>query len=201
MTLPPTYFDRMYAGSEDPWGFRTRWYERRKRALVDAALLRPRYARGFEPGCSNGVLTTVLAARCEALVASDVSDAAVASAAGAVVGRGTVEVLRMRVPGEWPDGRFDLVVLSEVGYYLDTADLRRLAERSVSSLEEGGTLLACHWRHPVADYPATGDAVHDVLDGQPGLARAVRHVEEDLLLDVWTRGPVLSVARREGLVG
>jgi hypothetical protein len=71
----------------------------------------------------------------------------------------------------------------------------------VDSLVEGGTLLACHWRHPVADYPAVGDDVHALFGGRPELHRAVRHVEEDFLLEVWTRGPVPSVARREGLVG
>lgn len=107
----------------------------------------------------------------------------------------------MRVPEEWPDGGFDLVVLSEVGYYLAGDDLDRLTDCAERSLVDGGTLLACHWRHPVDDYPVTGDEVHAVLGGRPGLDRVVTHIEEDLLLDVWTKGRVPSVAHREGLVG
>lgn len=201
MSLPTEYFQRMYAHSADPWGFRTRWYERRKRDLTLASLTRPRYARAFEPGCSVGALTALLAGRCDALVASDVSESAVAAAAAAVGDAEHVEVRRMRVPHEWPDGSFDLVVLSEVGYYLDPGDLDDLAHRAVASLDEGGALLACHWRHPVADYPTTGDVVHDVLRARPALVPAVAHVEEDFRLDMWTKGPTASVARREGLVG
>jgi SAM-dependent methyltransferase len=201
MSLPPGYFEDMYAGSPDPWGFRTRWYEQRKRALTVAALTRPRYTRAFEPGCSIGTLTAALAERCDAVVAADSSAAAVASARAALSGSGHVDVRRMRVPVEWPDGAFDLVVVSEIGYYLGPESLARLADRVVAALVEGGTLLACHWRHPVADYPATGDEVHAALGARPELRRAVRHVEEDFVLEVWTRGPAPSVARQEGLVG
>ena len=61
MSLQPAYFDDMYAESPDPWGFRTRWYEERKFALTMAALPRRRYRRVFEPGCSVGMLTRLLA--------------------------------------------------------------------------------------------------------------------------------------------
>ena len=70
----------------------------------------------------------------------------------------------------------------------------------VGSLAPRGTLLACHWRHPVADYPATGDDVHERLLARPELTSAVRHEEEDFRLDLLTLGPVPSPARREGLV-
>ena len=38
MSLTGDYFDRMYAGAADPWGFGSRWYEQRKYALTLAAL-------------------------------------------------------------------------------------------------------------------------------------------------------------------
>ena len=82
MTLPPTYFADMYAGAEDPWGFRSRWYEQRKRDVTLAALTRPRYRRAFEPGCSIGVLTAALADRCDEVVAADVDERAVATGPG-----------------------------------------------------------------------------------------------------------------------
>ncbi len=55
MILEPAYFDQMYAASADPWGFTSRWYEKRKYALTLAMLPRERYADAFEPGCSIGV--------------------------------------------------------------------------------------------------------------------------------------------------
>lgn len=200
MTLPADYFSRMYADNDDPWGFRTRWYERRKREVTLAALTRPRYRRAFEPGCSIGVLTQGLATRCDELIATDLDAAAVSVARSAMPEHSHVRLSTLSVPTQWPTGTFDLVVLSELGYYLDPADLLMLLTRSVESLEVGGTLLAVHWRHPVADYPQTGDAVHGALMAMPGLVPAVSHLEEDFRLDLLTRERVESPARREGLV-
>ena len=60
-----SYFDDMYSDNPDPWGFESRWYEQRKYALTIAALPEPLYRSGFEPGCSVGVLTSLLAPRCK----------------------------------------------------------------------------------------------------------------------------------------
>jgi hypothetical protein len=200
VSLPADYFARMYAEREDPWALRSRWYEQRKRAVTLAALDRPRYRRGFEPGCSVGVLTAGLAGRCDRLLATDVDPTAVAAARAAVAGQPHVEVEQRSVPDDWPTGSFDLVVVSEVGYYLDGPALDRLVDRVATSLEDGGAALLCHWRHPVTDYPQSGDAVHAAFRGRPGLVPAVRHEEADFVLDVLTAGPAPSPARREGLV-
>jgi SAM-dependent methyltransferase len=197
VSLPPSYFDRLYAESDDPWGFRTRPYEDRKRSLTLASLLRPRYGRVFEPGCSIGTLTALLAPRAEHLVAMDPAGDALAQAATAVPDN--VQLVQGTVPADWPDGELDLVVLSEVGYYLDGTAAAELAARSMASAE----VVAVHWRHPVADYPLRGDEVHRLLAeaaGDGGLTRLVAHCEEDFLLDVWSRDP-RSVATRGGLVG
>ncbi len=200
MTLPPTYFADMYAGAEDPWGFRSRWYEQRKREVTLAALTRPRYRRAFEPGCSIGVLTAALADRCDEVVAADVDERAVTTARRSLAPRGNVQVERLSLPQEWPDGMFDLVVISELAYYLGPAELDQLLDCAVGSLAPRGTLLACHWRHPVPEYPATGDEVHERLLARPELHHAVSHVEEDFRLDLLTLGSLPSPARREGLV-
>jgi cyclopropane fatty-acyl-phospholipid synthase-like methyltransferase len=200
VTLPPTYFADMYAGAEDPWGFRSRWYEQRKRDVTLAALTRPRYRRAFEPGCSIGVLTAALADRCDDVVAADVDERAVTTARDSLAPLGNVRVERLSLPQEWPDGMFDLVVISELAYYLGPAELDQLLDCAVGSLSPRGTLLACHWRHPVPDYPATGDEVHHRLLARPELDQAVSHLEEDFRLDLLTLGSTPSPARREGLV-
>jgi SAM-dependent methyltransferase len=202
MTLPEGYFDAMYRADPDPWGFTSRWYEQRKYALTLAALPRPRYARAFEPGCSIGVLSALLAERCDALLSADISAGAVAAARERLRDRPQVSVERRRLPHEWPTGRFDLVVLSEVGYYLGDDDLDLLLGNAVGSLAPGGDLVAVHWRHRVDDYPQLGDEVHRRLaQDHDGLARTVRHEEADFLLEVYARTPpgARSVAQREGL--
>ncbi|WP_261562451.1 SAM-dependent methyltransferase [Frankia tisae] len=198
MTLPPRYFDELYAGDGDPWGFADRWYERRKRALTVALLPDDRYATGYEPGCSIGLLTRDLAARCGRLLATDVAPAAVTAAARRTADLPNVRVEAARLPGDWPAETFELVVLSEVGYYFDQADGRLVAARATAS---AGTLVAVHWRHPVEDYPCGGDEVHALLQqaaAVAGLTRIVHHLEDDLVADVWSRD-ARSVAARTGL--
>jgi hypothetical protein len=199
MTLPADHFASMYAADPDPWGFTSRWYERRKYDLTLAALPHPRYARAYEPGCSIGVLTQGLAARCDLLLAEDVAEAAVRAAQERTVGCPGVQVGRRAVPEEWPEGRWDLVVVSELAYFLDAADRELLWRRVEDSLLPGGTLLAVHWRPAVDGWPATGDQVHAELRRREGWTSLARHEEPDLLLDVLGRGAVPSVAQRTGL--
>ena len=116
-SLGQDYFDDFYSEGNDRWGFETHWYEKRKRAVTLASLPRERFACAFEPGCAIGVLTVELAARCDQLLASDISEAPLEVARRRLAGRGGVTLRRLRVPQQWPSGRFDLIVLSEIGYY------------------------------------------------------------------------------------
>jgi trans-aconitate methyltransferase len=201
MTLQPEYFDSMYQLSPDPWGFESRWYEARKYAISLAVLPAERYCDAFEPGCSIGVLTRSLAARCDSLLSCDASPAAVTATARRTAELPNVRVEQRVLPGAWPEGEFDLIVLSELLYYFAGADLDRMLDLAVTSLRPAGTLLAVHWRHPVADYPRSGDEVHMALRGR-ALARVVDHQEADFLAEVYIRGDgrPISVAEAGGLV-
>lgn len=189
MTLPPSYFDRMYERADDPWGFADRWYEERKRALTLAALPDPHYRTAFEPGCSIGILTSDLARRCDFILAGDVSDSALGQAMGRLPDQANVKLRRIRLPAEWPNQEFDLVVLSEILYYLDTADLEETVGKAVGSVAPHGTLLSVHWRHAVPDYPQTGDVVQKAVEqaARDVLIQTVRHVEADFDLAVYVR--------------
>ncbi|WP_197676300.1 bifunctional PIG-L family deacetylase/class I SAM-dependent methyltransferase [Nakamurella panacisegetis] len=200
-SLDGDFFDEFYQGQSDPWGFETRWYEERKRALTLAALPRRRFRSAFEPGCSIGVLTAELAARCDSLLATDISEVPLAAARTRLADAPWVRFERRTVPQEWPDAQFDLIVLSEMAYYCSSADLARLIDRAARSLTEDGVLVACHWRHPVPEYPLGGDEVHRALEGEAGLVVLARHEEEDFRLDVLVRPPGRSVARESGLLG
>lgn len=196
MSLPADYFEQMYAHDPDPWGFRTRAYEARKRAVTLASLPQERYPSIFEPGCSNGTLTTDLAARADEVLAMDVSTTALDLARQTAPDN--VVLRRGAVPGEWPEGHFGLVVLSEVGYYLDCDDCRTMAQRAMTSTRD---VVAVHWRHRVPDYPLLGDEVHAVLENaaqECGLRNVVSHRERDFRLDVWSHDP-RSVAERLGM--
>jgi SAM-dependent methyltransferase len=202
MTLGPGYFDAMYATAPDPWSLRTRWYEARKYAISAAMLPRRRYRDAFEPGCSVGVLTGMLAPRCDRLRSCDMAPAAVKAAARHTARFPNVTVEQRVIPRDWPPGRFDLIVLSEILYYFAGGDLDHILDLAVAALRPAGTLLAVHWRHPVAGYPRDGDEVHTALAARAGLARLADHAEPDFRAQVYLRGdgePV-SVAQAEGLV-
>lgn len=199
-TLTAGFFDGIYASGPDPWGFESRWYERRKRAALMAALPRQRFSTALELGCSIGVLSAELADRCDTLLGVDLVEQPLVQARERLAGHPGVTFERRTVPREWPEGSFDLIVLSEVGYYCSVNDLRRLLERCRASLSPGGVLVACHWRHPVAEYPLTGDAVHAQLTHVVGLQRTVHHLERDFVLEVYEQRPALSVAQRDELV-
>lgn len=196
------HFDALFAADPDPWGYRTRWYEQRKRATTLACLPQARYARAFEPACGNGELSAALAERCDLLVASDGSEAALSHARRRLAGRRNVELARATMPAEWPPGRFDLVVVSELGYYLGDADLDQLIDRVAEALHAGGDVIASHWRLPEGDYVRLSDEVHQRIDerlrASRGVTRLVRHEEADFLVEVWSDDP-RSVAQREGL--
>jgi len=200
-TLPREFFDDFYAGSDDPWGFETRWYEIRKRALTVASLPRPLFASGLEVGCSIGVLTSELAGRCAELIATDIAEQPLSLARKRLIEHRHVKVVRTDTPVAWPEGTFDLIVLSEVAYYWSPEDLEVAIEHMDASLTDDGVIVACHWRHPVEGYPERGDDVHAALRRHPRFAVLAEHREEDFLLDVLVRPPADSVARETGLLG
>jgi SAM-dependent methyltransferase len=155
-SLPPSYFDERYAADPDPWQFETSDYERAKYAATLDALPRDRYAAALEVGCSIGVLTETLARRCDALVSLDLAERALAQARERCRALPHVRFELAQVPGKWPVGSFDLILLSEVVYYLDAQDLARLVNRVRGCLLPGGDVALVHWTGET-HYPLTGD--------------------------------------------
>jgi LmbE family N-acetylglucosaminyl deacetylase/SAM-dependent methyltransferase len=193
------YFDELYERNPDPWRLSTRWYESRKRAISIASLPRQRYGSALELGCSVGELTALVAERADRLLAIDISAVAVQAATSRTEDRDNVRVEHCDAIDDFPAGTFDLILLSEVGYYWDAVTLQHMLDQVVSGLAADGNLLACHWRHPVADYPLRGDEVHDAIRARAELHRLVMHEEEDFNLEVFGR-TADSVARVEGLI-
>lgn len=175
---PDDRLDRLHVDDADPWGAQSRWYEQRKRSLLLAALPRPGFTRGLEVGCSTGVLTEALLERTETLVATDSSPAALDRARARLGDRADLRL--MAAPGEWPDGSFDLVVVSEVGYFLSPAGLDGLVGRVAASLSADGVVVLCHWRHPVRGWPLDGPEVHRAFARGEVPARAATYRDRDV---------------------
>ena len=155
-SLDADYFTKLYDANPDPWDFATSDYERAKYRTTIAALDGKSYQKGFEVGCSIGVLTLQLAGLVRDLLAVDLSETALRLAEERCRELTNVRLRKMQIPEEWPRDRFDLIVLSEVIYYLAPSDVDRLAERAETSLLPGGDVLLVHWTGGT-DYPLSGD--------------------------------------------
>jgi hypothetical protein len=185
-TWPARQFEDLYDSHPDPWGYTTRWYERRKYAITIACLPQERFRRVFEPGCSIGVLSEHLALRADSLICADFAIGAVIHARERLARYSQVEVRHMFVPNDWPDGQFDLIVLSEMATYLSDDDLTTLVRCSVSSLEDDGYLVLVHFR-PATGTPHTAEEVHDRFRADASLGQIAKHEEPEFVLDVLQR--------------
>ncbi|WP_229679670.1 bifunctional PIG-L family deacetylase/class I SAM-dependent methyltransferase [Agrococcus terreus] len=174
-------FDDRYLAEGDPWATRTSWYERRKRAAVLAALPQERYRFAVEVGCGTAALTAQLAERCERALGVDASLPGLAEARRTLAGLPNAWVEHRAAADGLPVGDPDLVVLSELGSYLEPAELRGLV---VQARDRGAHLVLCHWRGEGADLRASAAEVHAAAAAVPGLRRVVAHEDERFLLDV-----------------
>jgi SAM-dependent methyltransferase len=188
-SLGATYFDRIFEGDDDPLDLASSDYEAAKFRVTCDALADRRYACALEVGCAHGVLTEKLVDLCDTLLAVDISGAALAKARVRVGKRAGLEFEQMSFPRETPDGAsFDLVILSEVAYYWDCANLARAGEWLVQGIARGGRMILVHYTGET-DYPQTGDQAVETLwshiqhDFEE--QRAERHA--GYRLDLWGR--------------
>jgi predicted TPR repeat methyltransferase len=177
----------MYLAKTDPWDVATSWHNRRKYAVTMASLPRERYRRAYEPGCSIGLLTRLLAARCDEILAVDCVDEAVETAREQVREFPHVRVAAAMLPAGLPDATFDLVVVGDLLYYLSAGDLETLLDGLVQRLEPGGDIVSVHFRDQQTGGNYDGFQVHAALADHPGLERRVHHEDEWFLLDVLRR--------------
>ena len=223
-----SYFDALYNDNSDPWQYQTRWYEKRKRDICLAILPQSQYNNAIELGCGNGVLSELLAQRCLTLVSIDGNQRAVQLAKARLAEVSHVKVIQGVIPNDlmtlkdtfmeaYPLSNdtstnkppFDLIVISEILYYLSPNDIDTVIAWTQQNLAIGGTLLCCHWRYAIDGFTMTGETVHQRLNDAFNFANNEKHqiafnhqsqiIDSDFLLDVWQRSPS-SVAMQENLI-
>ena len=192
-------FDPLFAQSADPWHFEGSWYEERKRNIVLACLPHRRYASVFEPGCAGGYLSEHLAQRTDRLLAWDGSERAVQYTTDRLRAHPHCTAAQGWIPNQWPDESFDLIVLSELLYYLPEQDIKSIAQRCRANALPGvaTTVLACHWLRPFQNFPLGGTAAHAILHADLQMTQVAQWVDSDFRLDIWSTD-AQTVAQREG---
>jgi hypothetical protein len=189
-TTSEEFFEQKYRTDPDPWSFATSPYERQRYESIVRAIDHRRYRRALEPGCSVGALTCALATLCDEVEAFDIAPSAASTALRRCTGQKHVHVSCKALSEAKIDGTFDLIVLSEIGYYFEGAELRRIAIGLTSHLQRDGVIIAAHWLGTSIDHVLTGDAVHSVLCSafeQQGLVLELAERYPGFRLDRWKR--------------
>jgi trans-aconitate methyltransferase len=179
------YFTGLYLAKEDPWDLAIKWHDQRKYAVTVASLPRERYRRCYEPGASVGLLTRLLAPRCDEILAVDCVPEAVRTAAENLRDLPHVQVEVAMLPADLPAGTFDLMVVGDLFYYLSAADFADLTAGLLDRLEPGGDLVSVHFRDQTNPDNYDGVHVNQALAETPGLRRIIHHEDEWFVLDVF----------------
>jgi trans-aconitate methyltransferase len=182
-----TPFESMYQAAYDPWHFASSDYERGRYEAVLSLLQRDRYRSAFEPGCSIGELTALLAVRCDQLLAIDVAPTAIARARDRCREFPHVQFEVADLDRFELDGEFDLIVLSEVGYYFDRTHLEAILRRLVGKLSSDGELLSCHWLGHSADHAQHAEDVHETCLAVLPLVHRRCFLDLHYRIDTWVR--------------
>jgi Nodulation protein S (NodS) len=179
-SLSTEFFEQLYQNNPDPWQFATSEYEAKKYAATLNALPRNLYQSGFEIGGSIGILTEKFARRCQSLLSVDVSQIAQSQAIDRCQQLNNIKFELMSVPKSFPTGSFDLIVLSEVGYYWSWEDLWTAQCLIVEGLQSQGHLLLVHWTADRGILSLSGDEVHDdFIRLVPDKLKRIKSLTED----------------------
>ena len=139
-----THLAALYASAADPWNTHTSPYEQGKFAQTAASLPRARYRCGLEVGCGAGALTAHLAPRCDHLIAMDcTADALVTARARTIFPH--VDFIQGAAPADWPAQRPDVVILSEVLYFLSDDESAGLAVRIKEDCAPDCDIILVNW--------------------------------------------------------
>ncbi|NBD10014.1 MULTISPECIES: SAM-dependent methyltransferase [Corallococcus] len=174
---------------EDPWRFDALGCVRSRDSVTLEALPRARYRSALEIGGAIGVFTEKLQARCDALLSLESSESAQARAIHRCRHLPHVRFQRLAVPDSYPEGTFDLTLLSERAAYWSPAELARAQEHILEHLEPGGHLVLVHWTGQTRDMRLNGHEVHDAFRHLS--PRSLRHLRGEMegtwRLDVFER--------------
>lgn len=180
-------FDRRYRANPDPWQYRSSPYERAKYTATLEACGTGRFESALELGGSIGIFSARLAPRCRALTTVDYSPTAVRAARIELAPHPQARALLGRIPEDLPGGAFDLVLASEILYYLDRGAVAATLKWIERRLLPEGRLVCVHWRKSGPERPLSAADVHEQVRAVPWLCLVRDDATNDYLLDTLER--------------
>jgi cyclopropane fatty-acyl-phospholipid synthase-like methyltransferase len=180
-------FEARYRADPDPWDYLSSDYERDKYAATLAACGPGPFSCALELGSSIGVFSAMLAPRCRRLVTIDAAATAVASARVRLAEHRHVTTILGEIPGAVPAECYDLVVASEILYYLSPRDLDATLATATQRMCPGARLVAVHWRPSGPERPFDAESTHARLRACAGLRPVQVGGTDEYLLDVMVR--------------
>lgn len=180
-------FEARYRHDLDPWCYETSRYEREKYAATLSACGPGPFACALELGSSIGVFSSLLAPRCARLVTIDAAPTAVEAARTRLRGLPQVEAVLGEIPEAIPAESFDLVVASEILYYLFPGRLQETVQTVVERMPVGARMVAVHWRPAGPERPFEAEQAHAILRDSPGLRPVELGGSDEYLLEVLER--------------
>lgn len=182
--------EKLYTRKEDPWDYANDPYELEKYGRTIAALPRERYESGLEIGCSEGIFTTMAAPRVERLLGVDVSATAVERARARCAHLPRLRFRQFDFIHEDLDERFDVIICSEVLYYIPPGKRLDVARKIASWLKPDGDLVLVHtWRIYTRDWDdiygdGGAERLHQMFSHVLGMPMVVETATSDYQIKV-----------------
>jgi len=173
------YFETLYAANPDPWDFETSVYERNKYRATLEMLAGQHFSAALEIGCSIGVFTKLLAEQCDSLLAVDIAPTALATARSRCATLSHVTFENRQIPANWPAQKFDLMLFSEVLYFLSPADIAATASQACASALPGAIALLVNYTEQINE-PCSGDeAANHFISAAGGNFELIRQTRQE----------------------
>ncbi len=185
----------LYKVADDPWNTHASDYEQGKFRQTVASLPRAMYRCGLEVGCGAGALTAHLAPRCDRVIAMDCTAAALAVARARVRATNVI-FAEGAAPADWPAQTPDLVILSEVLYFLTEAESDDLAARITTGCAADCDVVLVNWLGDTGGLisgPKAADRLIRALENSFDVSAA--HSFAGYRIDAMSRRASCSVAR------
>lgn len=181
------HFEGLYRKKEDPWNYTQSPYEQEKYEKTLKAIPED-VSSILEVGTSEGVFTEYLLKAGKHVLGIDISQTALERAKRRLTPYGNQVTLRkLDIVRDRLEGTFDLILASEVLYYLGGRNiLLSLEEKFFHHLRDGGYLLLVHF------YPS-GKCIHDLFLERGRFRKVfeeiVYHPERDYIITLLQKRP------------